>query len=78
MTLKEFLSKIDYQKLRKQKRTLVKMEFHPETYNLSEKEQGRMRGILSLIDFIQDTAVAELGLDKYKVFDLTKEENETI
>jgi hypothetical protein len=78
MDLKEFLKQIDYQKLRKQKRTLVKMEFHPETYHLSEKEQARMRGILYLIDYIQDTAVEELGLDKNKVFDLIKEEDEII
>ncbi len=55
---------IDWELLRKQKLTLLRL------INKKSKEQNDLRGILSLIDNVQDSAVGSGAYTEKEVFDL--------
>lgn len=70
MEAPEFIKKIDWELLKKQKQSLIAII----EWNKLPLLKDDLEGILSLIDATQDYAVDELGLDENVVFDLDKEE----
>lgn len=69
--LPEFVTKIDWDMLKGQKRILLEV-INKDELNPEEKEG--LEGILSLIDSLQDAAVDEYGLAENLVFDLHPDE----
>lgn len=65
----DFIEKIDWELLKKQKATLTKVVFNTQDGEVWDD----LEGLLNLIDAIQDYAVEELGLDENYVFELTQE-----
>jgi hypothetical protein len=62
--VKEFLNGIDWKLLRKQKKTLIKVN----TLGLEHTDAQNLEGILHLIDGLQDFAVDHGGISEKKVF----------
>lgn len=61
---------IDFNMLRVQKTALLSIR-----EELLSPEQGdALEGIVNLIDAVQDYAVDVMGMDKYEVFNLSKED----
>ena len=69
--LPEFVTKIDWDMLKGQKRILLEV-INKDELNPEEKEG--LEGILSLIDSLQDAAVDDFGLAENLVFDLHPDE----
>jgi hypothetical protein len=61
----DFVQKIDWKMLRKQKKDLLKVINND---SVSPKEKESLEGIMSLIDHIQDYAVDTCELSERKVF----------
>lgn len=60
----------DWELLREQKRTLLKITFNEKDYpNLSKDEIKHIEGIISYLDHIQDIGVDEYGIPSSRVFD---------
>ena len=64
--MEEFLAKIDFAELKKQKSTLLKV------IDLKSKASRDLTGIMNLIDTIQDIAVDQYGYKEKEVFKLNK------
>ena len=62
MTLDRFMQQIDFAELKKQKEELLRVSF------MEGVDEENLEGLLSLIDFIQDTAVDILGYPEDEVF----------
>ena len=62
MTLGQFMQQIDFTELKEQKEELLRVSF------MEGVDEEKLGGILSLIDFIQDTAVDILGYPEDEVF----------
>ena len=69
--LPEFVTKIDWDLLKGQKRILLEV-INKDELNPEEKEG--LEGILSLLDSLQDAAVDDFGLAENLVFDLHPDE----
>jgi hypothetical protein len=64
------VNSIDWQLLKKQKQTLLKIWFESEKFpNLSPSEFEDIEGIIYTIDFIQDTVVDKGYKPEKEVFD---------
>ena len=72
MTHPEFLTKIDWKLLRKQKKICLK--FIDRGYELGHKTPDAVRGLIHLVDAIQDYACDEMGLSEEEVFNLNPKE----
>lgn len=66
------IDKIDLALLKDQKHQLLCIK----TSQLTTEQDDAVQGMINLIDAIQDYAVDVLGMDKYQVFNLTKDEEE--
>jgi len=63
--MKQFIDKIDFKSLRKQKTTLINVIAKSTTTKI---QKDNLTGILLLIDLIQDTAVDKYGFTEDEVF----------
>jgi len=63
--MKQFIDKIDFKSLRKQKTTLINVIAKSTT---TKTQKDNLTGILLLIDLIQDTAVDKYGFTEDEVF----------
>jgi len=63
--MKQFIDKIDFKSLRKQKTTLINVIAKSTTTKI---QKDNLTGILLLIDSIQDTAVDKYGFTEDEVF----------
>ena len=60
----------NWELLREQKRTLLKITFNEKQYpKLSKDEIEHIDGVIAYIDYIQDVAVDEYGIPSSRVFD---------
>lgn len=66
--LPEFLQKIDWSLLREQKIKLIDISM--DEYLLNKEVIVAVKGIIELIDAIQDYAVDDIGLTNKEVFDI--------
>lgn len=74
LNLPEHLKNIDWELLKKQKKSLLAVIEYFETNKMPLVED--LEGILNLIDAIQDNAVDVYGVDENLVFDLEKDEED--
>jgi len=66
--MKDFLKRIDFPLLKKQKATLLKVIENSD----SVREAEHLEGIVNLINQIQDEAVDKYGYKENTVFELSK------
>jgi hypothetical protein len=55
-----FIRNVDMKMLKKQKAELVRLQFYPKKYNLSQKQVTAIVGITNLLDSIQDAVKKRL------------------
>ena len=67
MTRPRFLTKIDWDKLKKQKATLLKLK---EGMTVTIPEKNDINGIVHLIDAIQDYAIDTMGMAEEDILNL--------
>ena len=67
MTRPRFLTKIDWDKLKKQKATLLKLK---EGMTVTIPEENDINGIVHLIDAIQDYAIDTMGMAEEDILNL--------
>lgn len=71
----QYINKLDFKLLKSQKSRLYAMQVKMEKgKKLNQKDWDVLEGMINFCDSIQDIAVDEYGVNKHKVFNLSKED----